>query len=240
MKKLKCFRSLGAVILALLLSLAGCGEKEPVQTTAFPETQVLPETSEQEFFETDENSTEDLSEYENHGIISDGTQNGKDPYETDVVPEGQQMPVEPGNVEIDTANAKTCYLSVSCKTILDNMENLEPGKEVLVPADGVIFPKTAVTFYEGESVFDVLQRVTRENRIHMSSRFTPVHNSAYIEGINNLYEFDCGSLSGWCYCVNDWYPNYGVSRYVVQEDDDIQFHYSCDLGRDLPGGNWIG
>ena len=26
---------------------------------------------------------------------------------------------------------------------------------------------------------------------------TPIYNSAYIEGIHNLYEFDCGSLSGW-------------------------------------------
>lgn len=44
--------------------------------------------------------------------------------------------------------------------------------------------------------FDVLQRVCKANKIHMESSFTPVYNSAYIEGIHNLYEFDVGKLSG--------------------------------------------
>ena len=49
---------------------------------------------------------------------------------------------------------------------------------------------------DGESVYDVLQRVCKANKIHMESSFTPVYNSAYIEGIHNLYEFDVGKLSG--------------------------------------------
>ena len=36
----------------------------------------------------------------------------------------------------------------------------------------------------------------KANKIHMESSFTPVYNSAYIEGIHNLYEFDVGKLSG--------------------------------------------
>ena len=165
--------------------------------------------------------------------VSDGTQTGQDNFHTDPVPEGKPLPVEPENSDIDTSKAMTCYLTINCHTILDNMDQLEEGKEVLVPADGVLFARHAVTFYEGESVFDVLQRTTRENNIHMSSRFTPMYNSAYIEGIGNLYEFDCGSLSGWMYEVNGWYPNYGVSRYIVAQGDEIIFNYTCDLGRDL-------
>ena len=118
------------------------------------------------------------------------------------------------------------------------MDLLTEGKEGLVPADGVILAKTKVVFYEGESVFDVLQRETRNRKIHMESSFTPMYNSAYIEGIHNLYEFDCGAESGWMYQVDGWYPNYGVSRYQVQEGDDIQFHYTCDLGRDVGGNYW--
>ena len=131
----------------------------------------------------------------------------------------------------------TCYLSVSCSTILDNMENLTEGKESLVPKDGVIYSEREVTFYEGESVFDVLQREMKNNRIHMESSFTPKYNSAYVEGINNLYEFDCGRWSGWMYEVNGWYPNYGCSRYIVQPGDVIKWNYTCDLGRDL-GQTW--
>ena len=94
-------------------------------------------------------------------------------------------------------------------------------------------PRTEVTFYEGESVFDVLQRETKNRKIHMESTFTPMYNSAYIEGIGNLYEFDCGSESGWEYRVNGWFPNYGVSRYVVQQGDEVEFLYTCNLGVDL-------
>ena len=52
---------------------------------------------------------------------------------------------------------------------------------------------------------------------------TPMYNSAYIEGINNLYEFDCGELSGWMYKVNGWFPNYGCSRYQLKEGDTIEW-----------------
>ena len=61
-------------------------------------------------------------------------------------------------------------------------------------------------------------------------------NSAYVEGINNLYEFDVGSLSGWMYNVNGWYPNYGCSRYQVKDGDVVEWRYTCDLGYDLGSG----
>ncbi len=160
-------------------------------------------------------------------------------YNTDPVPDGKQAPVEPGDVPIDKGNQKTCFLSISCETILNNMGDLADGKEVLVPSDGIILPRTEVVFYDGESVFDVLQRETKNRMIHMESTFTPMYNSAYIKGIGNLYEFDCGSESGWQYSVNGWYPNYGVSRYVLQAGDDVAFRYTCDLGRDL-GADWMG
>ena len=60
-----------------------------------------------------------------------------------------------------------------------------------------------------------------------------MYNSNYIQGINNLYEFDCGDLSGWQYIVNGWSPNYGCSRYIVKEGDAIEWRYTCDMGRDL-------
>ena len=130
----------------------------------------------------------------------------------------------------------TCAFSIECATILDNLDLLAPGKESLVPADGVVLPETTVTFYEGESVFDVLQRLCREQKIHLESSWTPIYDSAYIEGLHNLYEFDCGSLSGWMYRVNGWYPNYGCSRYQLQDGDIVEWKYTCDLGEDVGGG----
>lgn len=164
---------------------------------------------------------------------SDDDQNKTDKYETDPIPEGKPDPVEPDEVAVDDTVENTCTLYIECSTILDHMDELDATKTDLVPADGVILAQETVTFYEGESVFDVLLRETQNHRIHMEYSFTPGYNSSYIEGIGNLYEFDCGELSGWMFCVNGWYPNYGCSRYQVQAGDTIEWHYTCDLGRDL-------
>lgn len=147
-------------------------------------------------------------------------------------------PAEPEQKEPEQPLIQYCILSVDCKTILDNMDQLKSNKVSQVPSDGVIFKARKVIFYEGETVFDVLSREMKKNRIHMEFRATPMYNSNYIEGIHNLYEFDCGDLSGWMYEVNGWYPNYGCSRYVVKEGDVIQWRYTCDLGRDL-GCEWL-
>ena len=104
-----------------------------------------------------------------------------------------------------------------------------------MPSDGVIFKEQTVEFYDGESVFDLLQREMKNNKIHMEFENTPMYNSAYIEGIGNLYEFDCGELSGWMYKVNDWFPNYGCSRYRLKQGDKVEWVYTCNLGIDVGG-----
>ena len=127
----------------------------------------------------------------------------------------------------------TCTISISCSTILNNMDNLTDGKEEFVPGNGWILKKTKVKFSQGDSVHDVLQKICRDKGIHMESRYTPAYNSAYVEGINQLYEFDCGELSGWMYNVNGWFPNYGCSKYKVSDGDVINWVYTCDLGKDV-------
>ena len=170
----------------------------------------------------------------------DPTEPTKDQYLTDPVPEGKPNPVEPEDQEIDQSILYTCTFSIECSTILNNLDMLDPDKLEMVPSDGVILAEITVTFYEGESVFDVLQRVCKDNGIHMEAEWTPIYNSAYIEGIHNLYEFDCGALSGWMYRVNGWYPNYGCSRYQLQDGDVVEWRYTCDLGNDVGGGYAIG
>ena len=157
----------------------------------------------------------------------------KDRYMTDPVPEGKPAPVEPQDAVVDGNAVGRCTFSISCETIWDNMELCAESKRTLVPEGGVIFPAAEGEVYEGESVFDVLQRVCRENRIHMESSWTPVYNSVYVEGIQNLYEFDVGEGSGWMYAVNGWYPNYGCSRYQLKDGDVVAWRYTCDLGYDL-------
>lgn len=172
-------------------------------------------------------------------VYSDGKNKEKDKYETDPIPEGKPMPVEPEEQEVDKKKEYTCTLSIECSTILNNLSDLDADKRELVPSNGVILEPTEVTFYDGESVFDVLRRVCKEKEIHLESSWTPIYNSAYVEGINNLYEFDCGELSGWTYCVDGWFPNYGCSRYQLKDGEKIEWRYTCDLGKDV-GCDWMG
>lgn len=144
------------------------------------------------------------------------------------------VPIDPDNVAISDKEL-SCTLSVRCDTILKNMSWLEPEKVELIPEDGVIFAEKKVTFYEGESVFNLLVREMKRNKIHFEFTNVPVYNSAYIEGIANIYEFDCGELSGWMYKVNDWFPNYGSSRYQLKDGDKVEVIYTCDLGVDIGG-----
>lgn len=165
--------------------------------------------------------------------------NKKDKYLTDPTPKGMPTPVEPQDVRIDASTANYCTLSIRCDTILSNRKDLSKDKECMVPSDGAIYATKRVVYYKGESVFNVLVRETAKGRIHMDFQNTPIYNSAYVKGIHNLYEFDCGSLSGWMYKVNGWFPNYGCSRYLLKPGDKIQWEYTCDLGRDV-GCIWIG
>jgi len=175
----------------------------------------------------------DAAYSEKQGMKLDAS-TGKDQYQTAPVPEGKPVPVEPQDAVI-TDRECTCTFSISCAAINDNLSWLDPDKKELVPADGWLLKPTQVTFYEGESVFNVLLRTCKQQGIHMEYKNTPIYNSAYIEGIGNLYEFDCGELSGWMYEVNDWFPNYGCSRYQLQDGDSVSFVYTCDLGVDVGG-----
>lgn len=253
----KYVKKLGSIvfILTLLLFVTGCG-KEELKNTVKENTQKSEEkkeeTPQEEYFDVDtiKDKDVDYSKYEEKKsergekgssfvTYSDGSKKEKDQYQTGTIPEGMQNPVEPGTVHINKEKKQTCYLTISCQTVLNNMDKLTEGKESLISADGMILSKRKVTFYEGESVFDVLKRETRNNRIHMEYAFNPLYNSNYVEGIHNLYEFDCGQNSGWLYNVNGWYANYGCSRYIVQEGDEIEWIYTCDLGRDI-GADWAG
>ncbi len=127
-------------------------------------------------------------------------------------------------------------LSISCSTILNNKEQFNSEKLELLPADGMILAMEKMTYKEGETVFDVLVRATKDSKIHMEYTGSSVYNTNYIEGINNIYEFDCGPLSGWMYKVNGIFPNYGCSNYKLKDGDVIEWVYTCDLGKDVGGG----
>ena len=132
----------------------------------------------------------------------------------------------------DTGNV--CTITILCDSALASPD-CDPDILAILPADGCILAETETPFSDGDSVFDILKAVCRERKIHMESMETPLYHCAYIEGISNLYEFDCGSLSGWMYAVNGEYPPFGCSRYPVKAGDRITVRYTCALGEDIGG-----
>lgn len=142
--------------------------------------------------------------------------------------------IEPGQED------NICTITIVCDTILDNTKNLNEEKAPFVPKDGTILPKTQVSFSEGDTVFEVLNKVCEAAGIQIEYSYTPMYESYYIEGINHLYEFDCGPDSGWMYKVDEWFPNYGCSSYTLQNGQDIVWCYTCNgLGADV-GEIWMG
>jgi len=120
-----------------------------------------------------------------------------------------------------------CYIAIDCKNIYNHIDDLEPTKKQIIPEDGYILKKTKVEFEDGDTVYDILVKVCKEENIQIESTESPTYSTVYIEGIANIYEFDCGSTSGWMYSVNDEYINYGCSNYKVKAGDDIKWTFSC-------------
>ena len=132
----------------------------------------------------------------------------------------------------DTENL--CTITIRCDTIFDNLDSLEEAKAPYVPENGEILPVITVEFTPGETVFDVLHRVCEAADLQIEYSWTPLYDSYYVEGINHLYEFDCGFESGWMYKVDGWFPNYGCSAYELQGGEEIVWYYTCKgLGTDV-------
>ena len=168
------------------------------------------------------------------------TSNGKkdDSKKNDQKTEDNNTPAPTPEQKPDSKK-NTVTITIRCDTAVNNGMHLESKWAGIVPASGVILPVTTVEIEEGDTVFDVLSYVCDKYKIHMSYR-GGTSSGCYVEGINNLYEFDGGRWSGWMYCVNDWYPNYGCGVYYVKAGEVIEWNYTCDLGLDLDGGWWDG
>ena len=123
----------------------------------------------------------------------------------------------------ESAGKLSATISINCYTAV-NYKNEDIKKaDILKPC--------SVSFDEGDTVFDLLVRACKENKIQFEHEGNG--DSVYISGINYLYEFDCGDLSGWEYSVNDSFPNVGCNAYALSDGDDVKWLYTCDLGADI-------
>ena len=66
-----------------------------------------------------------------------------------------------------------CTISVDCLTIWDNEDMLDKSIKDYVPKDGVLLKERIVSYYDGETVCDVLKRELKDN-ILMEASFTMI------------------------------------------------------------------
>lgn len=119
----------------------------------------------------------------------------------------------------------TVTLTIRCDTIVGKSDS------EYIPSNGVILDRTEFAIEEGDSVYDILNEAAQKYHIQVENNGT--RDMVYIAGINYLYEFDFGDLSGWVYHVNGEAPSVGCSEYVLTDGDEIAWLYTCDLGEDV-------
>lgn len=117
----------------------------------------------------------------------------------------------------------TARVSINCVTAVNYKNSKRKNADILKPCD--------VSFNKGDTVFNLLKRACKENKIQLE--YEGEGSSVYISGIDYLYEFDCGDLSGWEYSVNEKFPNVGCNSYNLKDGDKVKWLYTCDLGADI-------
>lgn len=110
-------------------------------------------------------------------------------------------------------------LSIRCDTVVGQAEH--------IPANGVILPETAFPIARGDTAISLLTEAARTHSLRMDM------SGGYVSGIQYLYEFDFGDLSGWIYQINGQTASVGADQYILQDGDHIAWRYSCDMGNDL-------
>lgn len=127
--------------------------------------------------------------------------------------------------------ADSVVISINCKTAVAKGMREQKKYQGIIPADGVILPPLTVEIAARETAFSLLKKVAQEHKIQLAYKGN--QESAYIQAINNLYEFDGGPLSGWVFLVNGESAGYGCGKYKLNNGDIVVWAYTCNMGKDL-------
>ena len=118
---------------------------------------------------------------------------------------------------------KSCSFQIDCSAAL-RYPGISSDLLEILPENGIFYSGTVV-LQEGETVFDVLLRITRTQGIHLDFVESPALRTKYIRGIGNLYEIDCGSTSGWTYYVDNNFASTSCDQYTLQGGETVRWIY---------------
>ena len=132
-----------------------------------------------------------------------------------------------------TEDSDRVYFSINCEKALSSGKLSDAQLKEL--NNGEILKQKEYVLLEDETVFDVLKRVCRFEKIHMEYQGADknIYNSVYVQGLNYLYEFDCGKLSGWVFLVNGKQTDLSCGKYKLKDGDKVEWVYSLEAGKDF-------
>lgn len=212
----------------LLVFTAGCGKKKPEEPaaspaieSASPSPEITPEvfssgqpepaSSPDTPAETSEKERPSVSVPQNNQAAAPTQNTQNQPAAEQAQPEQQQAPAQQ---PAEQPKAQTVSLTIS------------------VPSEGrTILNQFPVEFEDGDTTFSILKKATRQQGIQMS--FTGGNSNPYVEGIDNLYEFDQGAGSGWMCSKNGVFISKSAGKVPVSAGDSVLWVFTLDMGKDI-------
>lgn len=94
--------------------------------------------------------------------------------------------------------------------------------------DGPIVEETELQ-YEADrqvTVFEVLQDLCERSGISLNYSGSLKRNTVYVQAIDDIWEKAYGGSSGWLYYVNESFASVGVSSYILEDGDVIEWKYT--------------
>ena len=205
-------------ILFLFLSITACTNQSEQTNTENP-SQASSSISE-DATSLIPNQTEEAATTQNTNLASQNENSA-------IAKPAQSQTNEKGNNLPQTSNQQT--VAPASQT---NEKGTNKVEISITDDDGTaIFEKTAIDMEKDDTALTVLIRIGKNNNIPVV--FSGSKKNAYVEGIDNLFEFDKGQESGWIYKVNGEVPMMSAGSYELKPNDIIQWIYIIKLEEGL-------
>jgi uncharacterized protein YxeA len=238
-----------AMLLALVIGLSGCGSQEQTSSESIKE-QVEKVEKTQKNEEKEEKlsdkeateqkgeektvSTEAVSQTQPEDSTNAAAPSGGGSEQTSVIT--QQKP----STSTTTSSPSTTTTAQPKQEVKKEEQPVTPPAEqpkaepllnvsmsIKGPSDlGMILKTTTVQVKSGETIFSVLLTVAKSKGIQVT--YSGKGALAYVEGIQNVYEFDYGPRSGWTCLRNGSTIEKSSGVIQVQEGDHIEWVYTED------------
>ncbi len=138
-----------------------------------------------------------------------------------------------GGQKVEKIGSATLTISAENASYNRDMLSESASSTDIVPEDGIILDSFTFDIYEDESCYEAIKRVLQDLKMQVEFVGDQESVSAYVKGLNNLYEKDAGDQSGWFYSVNNILPSVGMNHYYLKDGDSARIDYSLNYGEDL-------